>query len=152
MDKVLNEANLQNIDLLVLPEMAFTGEFEEHCTFIVVTMLRCCQVIANYLGNNFKSHQHINPYLEYTRSGITLAWARWTALEHECVVVVGYPEKELLKCYNSAITVDADGDMIGNYRKLLLDDLDKTWASEGPDGFFVSKIPTLGNVAIGIGK
>jgi hypothetical protein len=38
----LNEANLQNIDLLVLPKMAFTGEFEEHCTFTVVIRLRCC--------------------------------------------------------------------------------------------------------------
>jgi protein N-terminal amidase len=77
---------------------------------------------------------------------------------YECVVVVGYPEKVdttekgLLKCYNSAITIDADGDIIANYRKLFLDDLDKPWALEGPDGFFVSKIPTLGNVAIGIGK
>jgi predicted amidohydrolase len=90
--------------------------------------------------------------------GITLAWARHIALKHECVVVVGYLEKVdttkkgFLKCYNSTITINVDGDMITNYRKLFLDDLDKRWALEGPNEFFVSEIPTLGNVAIGIGK
>jgi protein N-terminal amidase len=110
--------------------------------------------MANYLGNNFKSLQHINPFLEHTTSGITLAWTRNTALQYNCVVVVGYPEKVDIagKGYNSVITTDAEGNMIANYRKLFLDDWDKPWATEGPDGFFASEIPTLGTVAMGIGK
>ncbi|RAL58061.1 hypothetical protein DID88_009669 [Monilinia fructigena] len=67
-DAVLAKANVQDLDLLVLPELAFSGY-------------------------NFKSLQHISPYLEPTTSGISSLWARTTALKHDCVVIVGYPEK-----------------------------------------------------------
>ena len=56
------------------------------------------------------------------------------------------------KCYNSSITVDAEGEVIANYRKSFLDNWDKIWASEGLDGFFAKEIQGLGKVAIGIGK
>jgi protein N-terminal amidase len=89
-----------------------------------------------------------------------LLWARATALKHECVVTVGYPEKVDIRdkwpaspeYYNSAITVNADGETIANYRKKYLYFRDKTWALEGPDGFFYGEIPGLGNVAMGICK
>merc|ERR1711977_516740 len=132
-DAVLNKANPQNLDLLVLPELAFSGY-------------------------NFKSLQHISPYLEPTTAGITSLWARTTALKYECVVTVGYPEKVDVtpkwpaspEYYNSAITVNADGETIANYRKSFLYYADETWALEGPDGFFDGEIDGLGNVAMGI--
>lgn len=132
-DAVLSKANPQDLDLLVLPELAFSGY-------------------------NFKSLQHISPYLEPTASGITSLWARTTALKYECVVTVGYPEKVDLtpkwpaspEYYNSAITVNADGETIANYRKSFLYYTDETWALEGPDGFFDGEIEGLGNVAMGI--
>ncbi|CAM6002782.1 unnamed protein product, partial [Sphagnum balticum] len=132
-DAVLSKANPKNLDLLVLPEMAFSGY-------------------------NFRSLQHISPFLEPTTSGITSLWARTTALKYECVVTVGYPEKVDLapkwpaspEYYNSAITVNADGETIANYRKSFLYYTDETWALEGPDGFFDGEIDGLGNVAMGI--
>ncbi|PQE16606.1 hypothetical protein CJF30_00003297 [Rutstroemia sp. NJR-2017a BBW] len=98
-DAVLSRANPKNIDLLVLPELAFSGY-------------------------NFTSLEHITPYLEPTTSGITSLWARTTALKHNCIVTVGYPEK-----------VDSS-----------------PRAHEGPDGFFDGQIDGLGNVAMGICK
>ncbi|TGO16399.1 hypothetical protein BPAE_0500g00050 [Botrytis paeoniae] len=134
-DAVLAKANVQDLDLLVLPELAFSGY-------------------------NFKSLQHISPYLEPTTSGISSLWARTTALKYECVVIVGYPEKVDIspkwpaspEYYNSAITVNKDGETISNYRKSFLYHTDSKWALEGPDGFFDGEIDGLGNVAIGICK
>lgn len=134
-DAVLAKANVQDLDLLVLPELAFSGY-------------------------NFKSLQHISPYLEPTTSGISSLWARTTALKYECVVIVGYPEKVDIspkwpaspEYYNSAITVNKDGETISNYRKSFLYYTDSKWALEGPDGFFDGEIDGLGNVAIGICK
>lgn len=111
-------------------------------------------------GYNFKSLQQISPYLEPTASGITSLWARTTALKYECVVTVGYPEKVDVtpkwpaspEYYNSAITVNPDGETIANYRKSFLYYTDETWALEGPDGFFDGEIEGLGNVAMGICK
>jgi protein N-terminal amidase len=81
-------------------------------------------------------------------------------LKYECVVTVGYPEKVDVapkwpaspEYYNSAITVNADGETIANYRKSFLYYTDETWALEGPDGFFDGEIEGLGNVAMGICK
>ncbi|TVY19325.1 Protein N-terminal amidase [Lachnellula arida] len=134
-DSVLSKANPQDIDLLVLPELAFSGY-------------------------NFKSLQHISPFLEPTTAGITSLWARTTALKYDCVVTVGYPEKVDItpkwpaspEYYNSAIIVNAEGETIANYRKSFLYYTDETWALEGPDGFFDGEVDGLGNVAMGICK
>jgi protein N-terminal amidase len=81
-------------------------------------------------------------------------------LKHDCVVTVGYPEKATVgpnwptapEYYNSAITVNREGETIANYRKSFLYYTDEKWALEGPDGFFDGEIPGLGNVAMGICK
>ncbi|KAI0150184.1 carbon-nitrogen hydrolase [Xylariaceae sp. FL1272] len=132
-DAILSKANPQNLDLLVLPELAFTGY-------------------------NFKSLYHINPCLELKGSGISALWARSVALRFNCVVTVGYPEKVDVKLrwptspeyYNSVIVVNPDGETIGNYRKSFLYYTDQTWALEGPDGFYGGSIPGLGQTAMGI--
>ncbi|KAK0735564.1 hypothetical protein B0T21DRAFT_412180 [Apiosordaria backusii] len=135
-DAVLNKArpgDLDNLDLLVLPELAFTGY-------------------------NFKSLQHISPCLERRDSGISSLWARTTALKHDCAVVVGYPEKVDVSArwptspeyYNSALIVNRDGDTVGNYRKSHLYYTDETWALEGRDGFYQGNVSGLGDVALGI--
>ncbi|KAI3536655.1 N-terminal amidase [Colletotrichum abscissum] len=132
-DSCLNKANTDDLDLLVLPELAFTGY-------------------------NFKSLQHISPYLEPSGSGITALWARTTALKYNCNVVVGYPEKVDVsnnwptgpEYYNSAIVVNGDGETIANYRKSFLYYTDETWALEGNKGFYEGWIPGLGNTSMGI--
>jgi len=111
-----------------------------------------------FAGYNFQSLQHIAPCFEQTGCGISSLWAQNTALNHDCAVVVGYPEKVDVSAqwpaspeyYNSALVVNGDGDIVGNYRKSFLYYTDETWALEGPDGFFTRKVPKLGNVALGI--
>ncbi|KAH6611147.1 nitrilase cyanide hydratase and apolipo n-acyltransferase [Trichoderma cornu-damae] len=135
-DAVLGQADPGgglDLDLLVLPELAFTGY-------------------------NFKSLAQIFPHLEESSSGISSLWARNTALKHDCTVVVGYPEKvdptlnwpTDPQYYNSAIAVNGDGETIANYRKTHLYYTDETWALEGPHGFFGGRLPGLGNTAMGI--
>ncbi|KAI5461278.1 hypothetical protein BGZ63DRAFT_404151 [Mariannaea sp. PMI_226] len=135
-DAVLHKANPGDLDLLVLPELAFSGY-------------------------NFKSLQDIRPFLEHSGSGISSLWARTMALKYGCTVAVGYPEKVEWSStssqrsigpeyYNSAIVVNEDGETIANYRKSFLYDTDETWAQEGDRGFYDGFIPGLGNVSIGI--
>ncbi|KAK4063422.1 uncharacterized protein Triagg1_9442 [Trichoderma aggressivum f. europaeum] len=134
-DEVLNQADSDDLDLdlLVLPELAFTGY-------------------------NFKSLTHISPHLEESSTGISSLWARNTALKHDCTVVVGYPEKvdptlnwpTDPQYYNSAIAVNGDGETVANYRKSHLYYTDETWALEGSHGFFGGRLPGLGQAAMGI--
>ncbi|KAI0408032.1 carbon-nitrogen hydrolase [Xylaria palmicola] len=132
-DAVLNRANPEDLDLLVLPELAFTGY-------------------------NFKSLQEISPFLEPKGSGISALWARTVALKLNCIVTVGYPEKVDVKpkwptspeYYNSVIVVNRDGETIANYRKSFLYYTDETWALEGQDGFYADFVPGLGTTSMGI--
>lgn len=106
-------------------------------------------------GYNFKSLEHIAPYVEAADDGITSAWARDAALKYECTVIVGYPETVDLQpgddtgYYNSALVMDSEGEIIGNYRKSHLYYTDETWAQEGT-GFMSTHLPKLGKTALGI--
>ncbi|VVT53465.1 uncharacterized protein SAPINGB_P003587 [Magnusiomyces paraingens] len=133
------------LDLLILPELAFTGY-------------------------NFKSPLEIKPYLEPTTSGVSTEWAKQTSRALGCHVLVGYPEKYFKKVqsihetsfptnitskisnklsgneltptlnddhdytvYNSAVMVSPTGSVLFNYRKSFLYDADETWGcSESP--------------------
>ncbi|KAM3504217.1 hypothetical protein MY10362_003709 [Beauveria mimosiformis] len=118
-DAVLSRADVEELDLLVLPELAFTGrsykdeawrEAAPHsviCPNAPYDRLRLCAVIFHTLvmqdelitdtktrtGYNFKSLKEIAPYLEPSGSGITSLWARTVALKYNCTVIAGYPEK-----------------------------------------------------------
>ncbi|KAI1813534.1 carbon-nitrogen hydrolase [Poronia punctata] len=130
---VLDRTSPKDLDLLVLPELAFTGY-------------------------NFKSFGEIRPFLERQGSGTSAVWAKNIALKYNCIVTVGYPEKVdadpersiAPNHYNSALIVNADCKTIGNYRKSFLYYTDYNWASEGKAGFFNGFIPELGTVSMGI--
>ncbi|PMB68759.1 Protein N-terminal amidase [Beauveria bassiana] len=132
-DAILDRADPQDIDLLVLPELAFSGY-------------------------NFKSLGHISPHLELAKTGITATWSRQAALKYGCAVVAGYPEKvdpgrswpADPEYYNSAIIIDGDGDVVGNYRKSHLYYTDETWALEGGGGFYTGHVRGLGHLVLGI--
>ncbi|KAL4784622.1 carbon-nitrogen hydrolase [Aspergillus varians] len=103
------------LDILVLPELAFTGY-------------------------NFPSLEAIKPFLEPSGKGPSAAWACRTARRLGCKVCVGYPEVEVEvdqygeskeKYYNSLLVVDEEGNVLLNYRKTFLYYTDETWASEG---------------------
>lgn len=136
--------SLNNIDLLVLPELAFTGY-------------------------NHPSLTAIAPYLEPTADGPSTRWAIRTAGRLKCTVAVGYPEAaarvntggeadddgggnyntafdakikvdENTIAYNSLVFVSADGEVVAHYRKSFLYYTDETWAKEG-SGFYAGILP-----------
>ncbi|CAG8720294.1 15485_t:CDS:2 [Cetraspora pellucida] len=115
------------IDILVLPEMAFTG----------------------YV---FKDKEHIMPYLEDAETGTTVRWAKEQALRLQAFVMVGYPQivkGDPDKYYNSVCFVGRNGNLIETYQKTHLFSTDESWAEEGP-GFKSIHVPGLGKVGFGI--
>ena len=136
-----------DLDLLVLPELAFTGY-------------------------NFPSAEAIKPYLEPTTAGPSTLWAIATAKRLQCHVIVGYPERAIEGdaatgpgaeahgrdiepakrevCYNSTVTVSPAGDVVATYRKSFLYYTDESWAEEGKPGFYYGELGALGKVAHGI--
>jgi protein N-terminal amidase len=129
-----------DLDLLVLPELAFTGY-------------------------NYPSHESIKPYLEPTTAGATTQWAISTAKRLNCHVIAGYPEistdigdtvqassdsSSVFKCYNSTVTISPTGSILANYRKSFLYYTDESWAAEGDTGFFCDELGSLGKVSLGI--
>ncbi|KAK6330757.1 Carbon-nitrogen hydrolase [Orbilia javanica] len=133
------EGSQDKVDVLVLPELAFTG----------------------YV---FDSKASIRPYLERTTSGITTQWAQQTSRRLRCYTVVGYPElaneykpprryprasdpfsetpidlndedpdddKIQDFCYNACVVTSPDGEVVTNYRKTFLYVTDERWSSEG---------------------
>lgn len=146
-NELLDQAGLKpaQVDLLVLPEMAFSGY-------------------------NFPSLDSIRPFLEPTANGPSAKWAITTARRLDCHVIVGYPEKCLAtsdepeRFYNSTVTVSPQGQVVATYRKSFLYYTDETWALEGPNGssqrsfnsselckpFLCGEIAGLGRVGHGI--
>ncbi|KAK4501287.1 hypothetical protein PRZ48_007094 [Zasmidium cellare] len=129
-----------HMDLLVLPEMAFSGY-------------------------NFSSLEAIRPFLEPTAAGPTAQWAAKIAAARNTTVIVGYPEiatetkpdgTTVTTNYNSTVTVGPNGTVLSNYRKSFLYYTDETWAAEGfkttasQMPFFTGQLGTLGNVGHGI--
>lgn len=123
---------LLNLDLLVLPELAFAGY-------------------------NHPSLDAIAPYLEPTAAGPSTRWATRTAKRLQCTVAVGYAEaaegegnwntnfdgtirSEGGKGFNSLVFVDWMGEVVAHYRKSFLYYTDETWAKEG-GGFFSGVLP-----------
>ncbi|KAM3526561.1 hypothetical protein NHJ13051_003401 [Beauveria bassiana] len=120
-DAVLSRADVEELDLLVLPELAFTvsqslnlramrdvrnghpppsahalSDRLRLCAFIFRTLVTQDELITDTktrTGYNFKSLKEIAPYLEPSGSGITSLWARTVALKYNCTVIAGYPEK-----------------------------------------------------------
>lgn len=108
------------LDVIVLPEMAFTG----YC---------------------FKDKEDIKPFLEEAGKGKTFEFCSTLAIKLNCYVMCGYAElfidqdskKEHM--YNSAYVIDRKGELYFNYRKHYLYETDHLWAEEGP-GFKTIKL------------
>ncbi|KAG2216081.1 hypothetical protein INT45_005839, partial [Circinella minor] len=110
----------KDIDLLVLPEMAFTG----------------------YV---FKNRKEIEPFLEDSKTGLSVTWAKKQAIRFNSYVIVGYPE---LPGYNSLCFIDPKGQLIKTYQKSFLYETDEHWAKEGPG--FISLSYNEINIGLGI--
>ncbi|KAK4047718.1 hypothetical protein OIV83_005226 [Microbotryomycetes sp. JL201] len=107
-DAYVDQLRAGSLDMLVLPELAFTG----YC---------------------FDSRQEIEPWLEDPDSGETFKWASKTAMRLLCYVFVGFPERARNgKAFNSMLIVGPDGQLVSVYRKHFLYTTDESWAEEGP--------------------
>ncbi|KAF9961407.1 Carbon-nitrogen hydrolase [Modicella reniformis] len=121
-----------DVDVLVLPEMAFTGY-------------------------GFTSKDHIRPYLEVVEEGPSVKWAKAQAVRLNAHVQVGYPEKRIINedgqvqevYYNSLCFVSPEGRLLANYSKHFLYYTDENWAEEGP-AFKSIAVEELGQVGFGI--
>ncbi|KAI9040638.1 putative protein N-terminal asparagine amidohydrolase [Aspergillus affinis] len=132
-------------EILVLPELALTGEFNSFVFASSSSSFSSSGVLLteHQPGYNFPSLEAIKPYLEPTGKGPSANWARDVAKRYQCKVCVGYPELETAstssdgasdeqeKCYNSLLVVDESGEILANYRKTFLYYTDETWAEEG---------------------
>ncbi|KAI8461595.1 carbon-nitrogen hydrolase [Phakopsora pachyrhizi] len=114
------------IDLLILPELAFTGY-------------------------NFKSYEDIEEFVESEVDGLSTSWAKSTAKKLKCHVMVGFPqriqsqedikdnqsERPIKKCYNALSIVSDSGELLKVYHKTqLYPPVDPLWAKAG-DGFLM---------------
>ncbi len=70
------------------------------------------------------------------------------ASKWQCWVVVGFVEQAGGRLYNSALIIDAEGQLAGVYAKMLLYELDETWAVPG-ERRWVRDTP-LGRLSCGI--
>ncbi len=110
-------------DLVVMPELAATG----------------------YV---FSSREEVLAVAE-TAGGATLDALGPVAAEHGCWLVVGFPELDGDRLFNSALVIAPDGSLRFTYRKTLLFDADVHWASPGDSGY--AKIDTdSGSFGVGI--
>jgi predicted amidohydrolase len=102
-------ADAADADLVVLPEMAATG----------------------YL---FASAAEARAVAE-PDDGPTFRALREVCQRRGCWLVAGYPELAGERMYNSAMVIDPDGERVFTYRKTLLYEADRTWASPGDSGY-----------------
>ncbi|KAG0241919.1 Carbon-nitrogen hydrolase [Actinomortierella wolfii] len=127
---MVSKLSPEDVDILVLPEMAFTG----------------------YM---FTSKDHIRPYLEDAETGPSVQWAKKQAIRLRAHVVVGFPEIRINKetqqesYYNSSCFVSPEGKLLSVYSKTFLYYTDENWAEEGP-GFTSIPVEGLGQVGFGI--
>jgi protein N-terminal amidase len=105
----------EQLDLIVLPELAFTGY-------------------------NFTSPSHIIPFVETTTSSPSREWAREVARNRQCSVLIGLPTQETNR-HNTAILVDATGVTLHEYHKHHMFETDYHWGCTPGPGFRVTSIP-----------
>ncbi|KAI9844131.1 MAG: Carbon-nitrogen hydrolase [Thelocarpon superellum] len=131
---LLEAAKPTDLDLLMLPELAFSGY-------------------------NHPSLAAITPYLEPTSAGPSTRWAVDTARRLRCHVSVGYPEivaagtssTDAPVHYNAVVLVSPDGAVVMHYRKRYLYYTDETWAKEGDADFSTQRVTGLDHdVTMGI--
>lgn len=84
-DKMIARLTPELVDILLLPEMAFTG----------------------YM---FASREEIDPFLE-SEDGPSISWAQRTAKRLQATILVGYPERDRISgnAFNSIVVVDYEG-------------------------------------------
>ncbi|OAV88846.1 hypothetical protein PTTG_08543 [Puccinia triticina 1-1 BBBD Race 1] len=115
-DNLISSIEPDEIDLLILPEMAFTGY-------------------------SFLSFEDLGPFIESEIDGISITWAKKTALKLNCHIMIGFPQRisepGVRQIYNALGIVSDQGELIKVYHKTqLYPPVDDIWARPG-EGFLV---------------
>jgi protein N-terminal amidase len=116
-----------SLDLLLLPEMSFTGY-------------------------QFQSADEILPFVEDEETGLSVTWAKEKAIALQTMIVIGYPRKDKIDphtFYNSVSLISSLGKTLHVYDKHFLFTTDEHWAKEG-SGFSSFSLEPLGTVGLGI--
>lgn len=123
--KLIEEEASSSTDLIVLPELSFTGPV---------------------------SDENINSIysLSEKEKGKTYQFMAKLAKSHELNIVFGMIERDKNKLYNSAILVNKNGELQGKYRKTHLDSKEKRWATPG-SSLPIFDVDDLGKVGLLIG-
>jgi len=120
--ELVGQAGSEGADLVVCPEMATTGYVWPDASAL--------------LG-------HAEPAAGPTFEALSPIAQQW-----QCWVVVGFVERVGEALYNSALIIDAQGGLAGVYAKVLLYELDETWALPGKNRFV--RDTGLGRLSCGI--
>jgi protein N-terminal amidase len=117
--------DLRAPDLLLLPEMAFTGYA-------------------------FADRDEILPYCEDPVTGSTSIWCGAIARRYGCHVACGFPERAADgRLFNAMLIADPAGTIVHVYRKHFLYVTDESWATEGP-AFGRVELAGIGRCGLGI--
>jgi predicted amidohydrolase len=109
--KVVELVGDSKFDLLVLPELCFSGYY-------------------------MPSRQATIALAERFNAGESFEFVKWLASRHDGAIVFGFPELDGEKVYNSAALVRPDG-QCHLYRKTHLFNLEKHWFDSGDTGFAI---------------
>ena len=134
-------SGLRDVQLLVLPELAFSG-YNFKGKDEIAPFLEPSPALGRTRDLNESAFSSTNHATKGHTEGRSLAWAREWAARLGCCVAVGYPEicsqegdVTETKAFNSLLVVGPDGQLLANYRKSFLYYTDETWADEG-SGFW----------------
>ena len=117
----------QHLDLIVLPELAFTGY-------------------------NFQSPSQILPFIETRTLSPSCEWASEIARQYACSVLVGLPTQDTSR-HNTASLINSAGETVHVYHKHHMFETDYKWACTPGPGFTHTTIsfdgtPTLTSIGI----
>lgn len=113
-NELISSLKPNDLDLLMLPELAFAGY-------------------------NFRSFDDIQPFSESEVDGISIKWAKETAKRLNCHVLIGFAQKiqelQVKHVYNAMGIVSNTGELLKVYHKTqLYPPVDPLWARPG-EGF-----------------
>ena len=106
------------LDLIVLPELAFTGY-------------------------SFQAPKDITPFVETKSKSPSREWAVRIAKEYRCSVLVGLPTQDENR-HNAAVMVDSTGGTIHEYYKHHMYETDYKWGCTAGPGFSFIDFPVDG--------
>lgn len=112
------------------------------------TALVVCPEMA-LTGYVFPSPEAAGRVAEVAGDGPTFELAARVATRHNAYFVAGYPETSNGHLYNSAMIVSPEGELLYNYRKRMLFEMDENWAQPGDTEYPLVDTP-FGQLTCGI--